>query len=174
MSVEDKLGEVIWRASHADEATVSVAGAKAIAKAVLANGPWTPVVFGEPPLDGLTYESIERMGEYDDDQERAVVEKPAEATVISSDVRKDTHHAKFNAMHKIVLDVDLPVKAIPSSTEGHFHLYIDKEVRWVDYIELLNLLARIGVIEKNYASVSIARGYTSARLPWVKKETSSD
>ena len=29
-------------------------------------------------------------------------------------------------MHKPVLDIDMPVRVEPSSTPGHFHLYIDR------------------------------------------------
>lgn len=72
-------------------------------------------------------------------------------------------------MHRPVLDIDMPVKLIPSSTEGHFHLLIDKEVSWDDYMRLLWVMADIGIVEEGYASASQERGYTAVRLPWVKK-----
>lgn len=36
VNVEEALGGVIWRASHADEGTISAAGANVVARAVLA------------------------------------------------------------------------------------------------------------------------------------------
>ena len=74
-----------------------------------------------------------------------------------------------NDMHRPVLDIDLPAALIPSSTPGHFHLYIDKQMTTSAYVRLLDALAEAGIIEQGYASVSEVRGYTSVRLPWVTK-----
>jgi hypothetical protein len=71
--------------------------------------------------------------------------------------------------HKVVLDIDMPAALIPSTTEGHFHLYIDRELKWKDYRLLLEALARAGVISQGYADHSIQRKFTTVRLPWVKK-----
>lgn len=71
--------------------------------------------------------------------------------------------------HRPVLDLDIEAKLVPSSTPGHFHLYLDKSMSWEDYCELLYVLAKVGIIEPGYASVSMARGYTAVRLPWIKK-----
>lgn len=73
-------------------------------------------------------------------------------------------------LHRPVLDIDFPAALIPSSTPGHFHLYLDKPMGLATYEELLVALAAAGIIEDGYANVSLARGYTSARLPWVRKE----
>jgi hypothetical protein len=75
-----------------------------------------------------------------------------------------------NGWHRPVLDIDFPAALIPSSTEGHFHRYLDKKLSTSQYMKLLDALAEAGIIEQGYASVSEARGYTSARLPWVKKK----
>lgn len=74
-----------------------------------------------------------------------------------------------DGMHRPVLDIDFPVHVVPSSTPGHFHLYLDKQMPKSDYMGLLSALAEAGIIESGYAGVSQARGYTSVRLPWVKK-----
>jgi len=74
-----------------------------------------------------------------------------------------------SGMHRPVLDIDLPAALIPSSTPGHFHLYIDKQLTTSAYVRLLDALAEAGIIEQGYASVSEVRGYTSVRLPWVTK-----
>lgn len=71
--------------------------------------------------------------------------------------------------HKPVLDIDFPAELLPSTTVGHYHLYLDKEVPWDDYVDLLNALAKCGIIEQGYANASIDRGHTAVRLPWVRK-----
>lgn len=72
--------------------------------------------------------------------------------------------------HKVLLDIDRPAWLIPSTTEGHFHLYIDVDVPEGDYFELLRVLAKCGVIEYGYAESSIKKGGSALRLPWIKKE----
>lgn len=74
-----------------------------------------------------------------------------------------------NGKHRPLLDIDFPAAVIPSSTEGHCHLYIDKELEWKDYQKLLNVLADLGIIEHGYRGASLARGYSALRLPWIKK-----
>jgi hypothetical protein len=73
-------------------------------------------------------------------------------------------------MHRPLLDIDFPAVVIPSTTPGHGHLYIDKEMSWKDYKKLLNLFADLGIIEHGYRGASLARGYSALRLPWIKKE----
>jgi hypothetical protein len=95
------------------------------------------------------------------DGEHVPVEEIAEAHIVLS---KDA-----SGLHRPVLDIDFPAALIPSSTAGHFHLYLDKQLDELKYMKLLDALAEAGIIEQGYANVSEARGYTSARLPWVKK-----
>jgi hypothetical protein len=71
--------------------------------------------------------------------------------------------------HKVVLDIDLPVTVLPSTTAGHHHLFIDHEVAWDDYVNLLEALATCRLIEPGYLYASKQRGYSCVRLPWVKK-----
>jgi len=88
----------------------------------------------------------------------------AESHVISSEIYG-------SKMHKPVIDIDVPIRVYPSSTLGHFHLYIDHEMTWWQYRRLLRALVRAGLVEKGYAEVSGKRGGTHVRLPWVKKES---
>lgn len=85
-----------------------------------------------------------------------------------------TSHEPGSDLHRPVLDIDFPVAVIPSSTPGHFHLYIDRPMPWAKYASLLEKLAEAGVIEEGYANVSTARKYTSVRLPWVKKQSKKE
>lgn len=121
-----------------------------------------------PPLEGQVLQVVPNIGEYRPGDEmfnttRWETGDLEQATVITSRVVESDKH-------KIVLDLDLPAKLIPSSTPDHYHLYIDRELDWQTYSELLAALAKAGLIEDGYAGASIARGYTAARLPWVKKE----
>lgn len=84
-----------------------------------------------------------------------------EAKLLGSRVDKDRHI--------IALDLDMPAALVPSSTPGHYHLYIDHEISWDEYVSLLDLLADIGVIEPGYAEVSKRRKETHLRTPWTVK-----
>lgn len=120
----------------------------------------------EAPLKGLVTRLSRLMGT---SATAGVVDNEAQtadlnvANVITSEVegRPDRH--------KIVLDIDMPVNVIESSTPGHFHLYIDHELDWEDYQRLLWVMADIGLLEEGYVSSSQTRKYTAVRLPWVKK-----
>ena len=71
--------------------------------------------------------------------------------------------------HKVLLDIDHPAQLIPSSTEGHFHLYIDVEIDEEPYFAMLDALAKARVIQDGFALASRDRGFTALRLPWIKK-----
>lgn len=111
----------------------------------------------------LAYINSSTNADYDGENEPTDDLKRAE--VILSVVDK----GDMEPTHKVVLDIDMPVAIIPSSTEGHFHLYIDKEMPWKDYEKLLTVLGEVGIIERGYANASKRRKHTAVRLPWVKK-----
>lgn len=74
-------------------------------------------------------------------------------------------------IHRPVLDLDFPARLIPSTTPGHFHLYLDGlELGWDKYKTLLLALADAGVISQAYARESIKKGFTAARLPHITKQ----
>ena len=85
-----------------------------------------------------------------------------EAEVVSSELKGSKKHAP-------VFDLDIPHTLVPSSTEGHSHLYLDVPMPWWKYRVLLRVLAWTGIVQKGYVGASIARGHTDVRLPWVKK-----
>jgi hypothetical protein len=119
----------------------------------------------EPPQ-----ESDEWDGEYSG--EVVPADRLNEAEVVTSltgEKKKDLLGFTAESMHRPILDIDIPMHIIPSTTEGHGHLYIDKEVSWSKYRRLLHALAECGIIERGYLNVSIAREHTAVRLPWVKK-----
>lgn len=93
------------------------------------------------------------------------------ADVASSALKPDVWTVANDPRHVIALDIDYPAYVVPSSTGGHCHLYIDVPggIEHQGYMALVSLLGHLGVIEKGYAQVSIQRGHTDLRLPWVVK-----
>lgn len=72
-------------------------------------------------------------------------------------------------LHAVTLDIDHEVTVIPSSTPGHYHLYIDHGLTWPQYVKLMNVMADIGLLEQGYVDASLNRGFSSLRLPWLHK-----
>lgn len=87
----------------------------------------------------------------------------AEADVISSELVGST-------LQKPVIDVDLPIRVYPSSTLGHFHLYIDHPMTWRRYRRLLKAMVKAGLVEPGYYAASKARKASHVRLPWRHKD----
>lgn len=120
-----------------------------------------------PPIYGQLYQTVEDMDSYDAHVGRYNTLDIEEAQVITSLVANSPAGQMPN--HKLIIDVDLPAKLVPSSTEGHFHLYIDKEMSYEAWATLLYALAAAGIIEPGYMRACIARGFSAVRLPWIKK-----
>lgn len=95
-------------------------------------------------------------------EERRVPTSTADADVISSELG--------NGMHAPAIDIDVPIRAIPSSTPDHWHLYIEKAMTWRQYKRILRALVAAGVVEPGYYKASKGRGGTHLRLPWIKKQ----
>lgn len=106
----------------------------------------------------------EEEGEYSDHDR--YVNSIQEADMIASS-HPDGHQ-------RPVLDLDFPAVLAPSTTPGHFHLYLDKPMSRTQYGNLLEALAEAEIIEPGYAAAAMRRGYSSARLPWVPKPSGQD
>lgn len=107
--------------------------------------------------------------------DREQVSNLTDANVITSLHRPDNFWDAFTdegPRHAVVLDIDHPAWLMPSTTPGHYHLYIDVPggIPGPEYDALLIALANARVIETGYAGASRARGFTSVRLPWIMKE----
>jgi hypothetical protein len=72
--------------------------------------------------------------------------------------------------HAPVLDLDFPAALVPSTTKGHFHLYLDKELTWEQYEQVLLVLGDVGILEPGYVDASIRRKQTFVRKKGVKKQ----
>lgn len=101
-------------------------------------------------------------------EEREPATSVADANV-STSIREDAEDC-----HALLLDLDLPAWLVPSSTEGHSHLYVDAKIPTPTYFALLDALADAGVIQRGYANSSKHRGGTALRLPWIKKGAPAD
>lgn len=124
----------------------------------------------QSPLPGNVLQTVVDLNRYEGPSGRYDTEDLAEAQVTTSLVAATWDPACPAApMHRPVLDLDFPAQLIPSSTPGHFHLYLDREVEHEKYMRLLDALADCGLLEDGYRNASQDRGYTAVRLPWVKK-----
>ena len=85
----------------------------------------------------------------------------SEANLLSSEC--------VDGQHRPVIDFDIPVRYVPSTTEGHGHLYIDVPTSWENYKKLLDALLDCGYIQKGFHDFSVQREASYVRPPWVKK-----
>lgn len=94
------------------------------------------------------------------------VATPDETNLVCSDVANSAVGAVrlTQAMHKPVIDIDLPCSLVESSP-GRFHLYIEKEVTSDDYWVLLHALVKAGIVEQGYYESSVRKGYSAVRHP---------
>lgn len=113
----------------------------------------------------LTYKMLKWGKEYDtnEPEEKALCNDVDEMDVVSSEMYG------ISGWHAPVLDIDIAHTWVPSTTKNHGHLYFDVMLPWEQYKELLEVLAKCGIIEEGYAGASIAKGFSAVRLPWVKK-----
>lgn len=78
-----------------------------------------------------------------------------------------------NGTHAPVLDLDFPARLVESSTPGHFHLYLEREMDWDTYSELLAALANAGILEQGYVRAMLSRGATYVRRNGVYKDAAA-
>jgi hypothetical protein len=112
-----------------------------------------------------------------EDYDKARQVKPTLPRPIPYDAKDDTHMAQANLVsselenlnHLPVIDCDFPIQAVPSSTAGHYHLYIDKELTWVQYKALLDGMLAAGLIQENWYKNAISHKRTYVRMPHVRK-----
>lgn len=89
--------------------------------------------------------------------------------VLSEAVAVSSRVSSKSDRHIVAIDLDVPALLVPSTTPGHSHLYIDVEMDWDTYENLLGALVLAGIVESGYVSASIDRQATVLRTPWTKK-----
>lgn len=85
----------------------------------------------------------------------------SEANIVGSVTADGTHLPIF--------DLDFPCRLVESSTPGHFHLFADKPISAEALFDVLDAMAKAGLIESFYAKASRIRGFASARYNCKKK-----
>lgn len=73
-------------------------------------------------------------------------------------------------LHAPVIDLDLPVTLLPSSTKDHYHLYIDKPMTRRQMLKLLKTMRDVGIVEEGFYRAARKRGAAAVRLPWIRKQ----
>lgn len=68
-----------------------------------------------------------------------------------------------------VIHLTVPAKLVPSSTEGHFHLYLETGMDWPDYLRLMRFMAEAGLLEKEWVDMNERRQMAMLRKPEYKK-----
>lgn len=66
---------------------------------------------------------------------------------------------------------DTPVIVHPSTTEGHHHVYVEKEVSWEGYARILRRMSATGIIETTYREFAEKRKMTMLLKPGLKNRT---
>lgn len=91
---------------------------------------------------------------------------PDRANLIASEVRP--------GVHMPVIDCDYGIQTVASTTPGHYHLYIDKELTWEQYKALLDGFYAAGLIEKAWYQHALRHQRSYVRLPHIKKPKDTD
>ena len=98
--------------------------------------------------------------------EQSVKCHPKDSNLVCSEIAEDQHY--------VLLDLDVPHAYSPSSTVGHGHLYIDKVLPFEDYLEILQVLSKHGIIEAGFYEWTKRRGYAALRPPGISKHNMPD
>lgn len=98
---------------------------------------------------------------YEEDPER-VKSEHGYATLVSSKLPDGNHMP--------VIDLDLPCMLVPSSTSGHFHLYINQEMSWGQFLNMLQMMTDAGVVQPGFNRFTRERGQAFVRYPGVTKD----
>jgi hypothetical protein len=111
------------------------------------------------PLAQDVYQDINRVEVLNDEA----------ANLVSSNVTDDVFDPFDNKWHLPCIDLDFEAHLEPSTTPGHFHLFLNKHVTWDQYLELLDALYNAGLIEYGFWHLSRERGGTFVRMPGTVK-----
>lgn len=91
-----------------------------------------------------------------------------DANMVSSLAWEDPVTGK--RLHYPCLDIDFEAELIPSSTPGHYHLYLKKLLDEEAYTEVITVLAKHGILQGGIERQIKDRKETTLRLPHVKKQ----
>jgi hypothetical protein len=109
---------------------------------------------------------LKSLLEYRQDSDRWMVVDPGDGNLVSSVTDKGTHMP--------IIDLDFPHQYIPSSSNGHAHLYLDVEMNRFKLFILVTALYLTGVIELGHWVWTLRRGASFVRKADVLKKPGED
>ena len=94
--------------------------------------------------------------EFDDD---LVLDDANVVTSIAADNHFTIDHPTGRRVvtHLPVIDLDFPV-GIRESSPGRYHLYLQRETSWEDFLSVLQAMADVGWVEPGYVHASMEGG----------------
>ncbi len=110
-----------------------------------------------------------KPGEHETAETRKHVDTWQEGNVLYS-LRTPPTDANPETEHVLALDIDLPMRVVPSTHPGRGHLWINKLMPWDDVLKVLAVLVEVGVVSESYRQHSVSRGYTCLRPAFVDKK----
>ncbi len=63
----------------------------------------------------------------------------------------------------------VPAVVVPSTHEDHFHLYLEHEIGWLAYADILEKMQAVGILQRGFVQNSISRGQTMLLKPGLAK-----
>ena len=117
----------------------------------------------------VTHKVLKWSDEYALSEEWQTQVQDVTVSDVATSITKDSTYGQ--PRHMVLLDIDYEAQLIPSSTPGHYHLYLDVPggIEHEKYMRLLRALSDAKVIEPGFAQSAISRGFSSLRLPWKSK-----
>lgn len=111
-----------------------------------------------------------RPGEHETAETRKHVDRWEDANVLYSQKLPEVVVEGLDAQHVVALDIDLPMRVVPSTHPGRGHLWINKVLPWSDVTKLLRVLVEVGIVAASYEEHSLRRGYTCLRPAFIDKK----
>lgn len=89
-----------------------------------------------------------------------------EAVLRSSEImlEEETGVGWMDDLHAPAIDIDMECTLLPSSTEGHYHLYIDKPMSWANYEKLLTVMNDVGIVQDGFLKLARENKKTFLRV----------
>jgi hypothetical protein len=98
---------------------------------------------------------------------------PAGVSGLVSDDRADlpgvAGRRPSEGMTSVGLPFRAPIELVPSSTPGHFHLYVEAPLAWDDYLALMRTMAEAGLLEPAWVALCERRRMALLRKPGNEK-----
>jgi hypothetical protein len=87
---------------------------------------------------------------------------------------QDSSELESKPADGVVITLNVPVELVPSSTAGHFHLYIDREITWANYRWLLLAMRDAGLIGQDFCTMCLGSLQSFVRKPNVTKQAAPE